>query len=116
MVAGVGAELLGQVAHLGTAQQYVERPVQRRARTGQDTVGKLFLLGRHGVVAERLEAASAQMQVARVGGGLGVHNAQDTENSGTYGWQAHEVFLSLKSIVCEGAILCIIPAGLCVSR
>ena len=68
MEAGVGAELLRQVAHLGTAQQHVERPVERSSWPGQDTVGELLLLGRHGVVTERLEASAAQMQVARLVG------------------------------------------------
>jgi len=61
------------------------------------------LLGRHGVVAERLEAAAAQVQVAS-GGGLCVHNAKDSENPGTDGWQAHGVLLSLKLIVGQGSI------------
>ena len=68
MEARVSAEFLRQVAHLGTAQQHVERPVQRRARSGQDTVDQLLLFGRHTVVTERLEAAAAKVQVAGVVG------------------------------------------------
>jgi hypothetical protein len=40
---------------------------------------------------------------------LGVHNAKDSENSGTYGGQSHDGSFRLL-IVCEGMIPCIIPA------
>ena len=47
----------------------------------QDAIGQLLLLGCHGVVTKRLEAAAAKMQIAS-GGGLCVHSAQHSENSG----------------------------------
>ena len=80
MEAAWAPEFLRQVAHFRAAQQHVERPVQRSAGSGEDTVHQRLLLGRHFVVTQRLEAAAPQMQVAS-GGGLGVHNAQDSEKA-----------------------------------
>ena len=81
MIARVGAELLRQVAHFRAPQHHIERPIERSARAGENTIHQLLLLGRHGVVGERLEAAAAKMRFA-IGRGLGVHNAQHSESNG----------------------------------
>ena len=73
VVAHRRAEFLRQVAHLGAAQHDIERTIQRCARAGENAVDQLLLLGRHGVVGQRLKTAAAQVQIAS--GSLCVHSS-----------------------------------------
>src|SRR5204862_1485651 len=61
------AELLTEVADLGTAQQHVERTRYPAARSGEQMLDHRLLRLRHLVVRERLETVAAKLNGSRVG-------------------------------------------------
>ena len=84
MEAHGGAELLGEVACLGAAQEDVERASETGALACGEMVDHGFLRGRHFGVGEGLETVAYEAQV--VFGGLGEEEAGDQEE---YEW-AHD--------------------------
>ena len=61
------AEFCAEIAHLGTAQQDIERSTDPPALSGQQVIDHGFLLGRHLVVLERLEPIAHQNQAVGIG-------------------------------------------------
>ena len=61
------AELLHEIAHLGTAQQHIERTSRPAPLSTDKMFHHGFLLRRHLVVLEGLEAVPHELHVARVG-------------------------------------------------